>query len=304
LGRAYTRLHYSVGEATGRAVLGRQFLELPYMNQRDSRMVPNTFEAYTANLSTSKVMIMGGYVRKIKLRNSDSFVDLSNGAGVDEINKGVSLLGVLYQPSDQLSIGFTEQYADDLFNTFYAESKIDFHLPYDFQFRLTGQLTDQRSLGDDLITGESYDVQSWGIKGATSYLNAILSIAYTTTTSDEEIQNPYGSSPGFTGMMEDDFQRAGEDAWNLNFSYHFDRFGLPGLSGFTKYSNGRNAIDGTTRESLPDQEEYNLTVDYHPSDDRFKGFWLRVRGSHLDVDGQSRDTQSLRLILNYEFKAL
>ncbi len=302
LDRAYTRLHYSLGNAKGRAVFGRQFLDLPYMNRRDSRMVPNSFEAYTVNLSFSKGQLMGGYVRKIKKRNSDKFEDMSNAAGVDEKNKGVGLFGILYQPTDRFSMGFTEQYGDDLFNTFYAESKIDFNLFDDLDFRLTGQVTDQRSIGDDLVTGESYDVQSWGVKGATSYLNAILSVAYTTTTKEEEIQNPYGSTPGFAGLIENNFQRAGEDAWNVGFSYHFDRLGLPGLSTFTKYSEGRHAIDGSTRETLPDLKEFNITMDYRPTQERFNAFWLRVRGAHVDVEGVSRATTTLHLILNYDFK--
>jgi hypothetical protein len=302
LGRAYTRLHYSLGDAKGRAVLGRQYLNLPYINRRDSRMVPNTFEAYTANLTFSKGLIMGGYIRKIKTRNSDTFVDMSNSAGVDEKDKGVSVFGILYEPTDQFSIGFTEQYGDDLFNTFYAESKIDFGLSDNLDLRLTGQVTDQRSVGSKLVTGESYDVQSWGVKGEASYLNGILSVSYTTTTKGEEIQNPYGSSPVFTSLMEENFQRAGEDAWNVGLSYHLDRFGLPGLSGFTKYSEGRHAIDATTHDSLPDIKEFNMTIDYRPGGGLFKGFWLRVRGSHADYEGISRTTKSLRLILNYDFK--
>jgi hypothetical protein len=226
---------------------------------------------------------------------------MSKAVGVDEVNKGLSVIGILYQPTERFSIGFTEQYVDDVFNTFYLESKIDFRFTDGLEVRLTGQLTDQRSVGDDLLTGESYDTQSWGLRSATSYANAIVYVAYTTTTSGGEIQRPYGRSPGFARLMEQDFQRAGEDAWNVSLSYHFDRLGLPGLSGFTRYSDGRHAIDATTRDSLPDQKEFNITFDFHPTKDHLKGLWIRVRGAHLDVEGVSRATKTLRVILNYNF---
>jgi len=46
-----------------------------------------------------------------------------------------------------------------------------------------------------------------------------------------------------------------------------------------------------------DAQEVGLTIDYRPSKGWWKSFWLRVRGSWLNVDGTSRDGAEVRVIL-------
>lgn len=136
---------------------------------------------------------------------------------------------------------------------------------------------------------------------ALSYRHFTLSVGFTTTDSEREIQSPYGSYPGFVSLMRRDFNRAGEDAWQVGVAYDFARLGLDGLSAFANYAEGYGARDNETRESLPNEREFNITVDYKPKLGFLNGFWLRLRGAVVETDGTSTD---LRVIFNYALPVL
>jgi hypothetical protein len=59
----------------------RQLINRPFINPQDSRMVPNTFEAYTLTGAANDLSYTGGYITKMKVRQSESFVWMSNTAG-------------------------------------------------------------------------------------------------------------------------------------------------------------------------------------------------------------------------------
>ena len=142
-----------------------------------------------------------------------------------------------------------------------------------------------------------------------SYLNFTLSAGFTTTDSEMEIRNPFGSYPGFVSLMRRNFNRAGEDAWQVGIAYHFERLGLDGVSAFANYAEGYGARTSETRESLPDERrlslpnerEFNITIDYKPDMGFLGGFWLRLRGAVVETDKTSTD---LRVIFNHALPVL
>jgi hypothetical protein len=101
--------------------------------------------------------------------------------------------------------------------------------------------------------------------------------------------------------MREDFDRAGEDAWQVGIAYDFARLGLEGLSAFANYAEGYGARNSETRESLPNEREFEITADYKPNLGFLHGFWLRVRGAVVERDGTSTE---LRVILNYAIPVL
>jgi hypothetical protein len=78
--------------------------------------------------------------------------------------------------------------------------------------------------------------------------------------------------------MVKDFYQAGEDAWLVGLSYDFSHVGMDGLSSFFNYANGN------TSAASPDEEEFDITVDY-----RFK---------------KGIDVKDFRAIVNYELNIL
>jgi hypothetical protein len=72
--------------------LFRQELELPFIHSDDSRLIPNTFEAYQVEVNPSETFrLSAGYVAKMKPRNRDNFISMSEAAGVPKVERGTAL---------------------------------------------------------------------------------------------------------------------------------------------------------------------------------------------------------------------
>jgi hypothetical protein len=139
---------------------------------------------------------------------------------------------------------------------------------------------------------------------AASFRSAILTLAFGTTDSEATIRSPFGPYAGYLSLMQEDFNRASEDAFGVGASFHFRRLGLPGLSAHGLAAWGRDAKDPATRQSLPDQRELDATLDYRFEDGVLRGLWLRLRFSNVDIEDSSRDSNELRFIVNYELPVL
>ena len=97
------------------------------------------------------------------------------------------------------------------------------------------------------------------------------------------------------------FNRADEDAWLVGASYDFARIGVPGLSSFVNYAQGNTPDSGSN--ASPDQQEFDITVDYRFQSRSLKGLWLRARAAFVNQDeavAGADDLDDYRLILNYE----
>ena len=285
--------------------LFRQAFNLPYLNKDDSRMIPNTFEAYTLEgLKIHKTDFIVSHVPKIKERNSSKFIDMSEAAGVENSDKDLTLAGARYSFNDNFDIGFIDFYSWDLWNTAYAEANGLWKMTNKVSIKLSGQYTHERSVGDELFGEFNTDV--YGGEVSLDYKRAILSFGFSSTASGSDILNPYGGYPGYLSLIEKDFDRASEDAWLVGFSYHFKSLGIDGLSAFINYAQG-NTPDSGSAES-PDQDEFDFTVDYHFKNIRhkeLKGLWLRFRSAFVDQDGPNgQDIDNYQVIINYEIPFL
>jgi len=265
LGRAYAKLNY---QDIISASFYRQYYNLPYVNKQFSRMVPNTFEGYSVSGDLGLIKYIAGYISKMKERNSDEFISMSNAAGVDEVDNGLFMLGILFEP------------------------------------HVSAQFTDQSSIGDDLLTGSDFSTQVFSSRLVLSYEHTVLGFAFSTTSNDRRIISPYGGYPGYISLMVNDFNRAGEEAFLLGLSYNFGKIGLDWLSFVTLYAYGYDAIDPAIKEDRPDRKEFNITVDFRPKISENRDLWLRVRYANVDIDGQDDSVNDFRIILNYYFTAL
>ena len=103
----------------------RQRVDQPYINSQDNRMTPNTFQGVTLGGKVSWLQYLGGYLWKIKPRNADEFISMSEqaGGGADS-NDGAGLFGVRLTPLPGLRIDVSNQYGVNTFNTLYAEGGV------------------------------------------------------------------------------------------------------------------------------------------------------------------------------------
>lgn len=304
LGQAYAQLKF----LENRVTLFRQTFDLPYVNKRDNRMTPNTFEAYTIKgvferaFTHGSAAYIAGHVTRIKNRNDDQFISMSDAAGASSAgDQGLTMLGARVQPVKGLTFGAIDYHVNDVINILYAAADYTHPVTEQLKLRFQFQFTDQRSVGSHELTGASFDTRVYGGRLALSYRNATFRVAFSTTDEEEDIRSPYGSYPGYLSLMRKDFNRAGEDAWGVGLSYHFKGLGAEGLSMFANYAQGRHARDPQTSLSRPDHEELNLTIDYRFQQKALKGLWLRVRGAVLNVEDQWRKSRELRVIFNYDW---
>ena len=130
----------------------------PYINKNDSRMTPNTFEGYTANGSFGgKEGAPGfrygfGYIDKIKPRNSDTFISMSEAAGAKNADRGVFTGGGNFSYRG-FNFGAIDYYSSDIINIFYTETSYKLAVTDRLGILFAAQFTDQRSVGDNLLKG-------------------------------------------------------------------------------------------------------------------------------------------------------
>jgi hypothetical protein len=287
LGQAWVKLRLEPVTAT----LFRQEMELPFINGDDTRMIPNTFEAYRVDIKPSDVFRFGlAYVRSEKSKASAEFRSMSEVAGVRGVDRGTSIAGFLLGATDSAYIGAVNELTWDLVNIAYVEAGNTWQLWDDFQLRGELQFVDQRSVGDELLG--NFDVQLYGASLTASYRSALLSLSFTSTTDDGlKILRQFGGVPAFNSLMISDFAGASEDAFRVGLSYDFARIGLEGFTLFANYAHGE--LRGNQHEN-----EVDATADYRIDRGLLKNFWLRIRYGYNSLSNRSA-TEDFRVILNY-----
>jgi hypothetical protein len=297
ISRAYVQYDFS---KTTSMLLYRQDFNMPYINRKDSRMIPNTHEAYVLKHPGERVQWLFGHVTKMKQRDSDEFVSMGEIAGVPGNNAGTTVAAARYKFSNKTTLGTLLQHTDDLFTTVYTEANIPRTINEDWGMHIAAQLTNQWSTGEDLLG--DFSTYSWGLRGRVSYRGAMLTAAYTNTGS-AAIQTPFGGTPGFTDNMLFDFDRAREEAFRIGLSQNLAKYGLPGIGLIVNYTEGRNARtdDGAP---LPDEDVIAFTVDFRPQTSFLKGLWLRVRYAEGNRGSPESNRRDVRVILNYSLGVL
>jgi hypothetical protein len=303
IGEANLRYQITDGILAGSLIqLYRQTLDVPYINKRDIRMVPATYEGYTIQRVDSSLDYGIGHITKFKNFDSEDFIYMSEAAGAEGTDKGVTLGGLRYPLSNDFSVGAGTLYGWDTFNTFFAEATYHRPLEGDLDFRLSGQFTDQRSVGDELVG--DFDTHHFAARAAFGWRGAIVKLAGSVTSDEAAIRKPWGGSPSYLSIQRLDFDRANEKAVLFGLSFNSIFFSSAGISSFINIAHGTDAKNTFTGENLPDQTEYDLTVDYKPPRGMLKGLWVRARYARLDIEGDGENVRDIRIIVNYNIPFL
>ena len=299
LGELYAKFNY----AGYWLKLGRQEYDMPFLNRNDGRMIPNTFEGYSFSYlgeDNSRFQYGAGYVQRMKKRNSDTFVYMSEAAGVADVKRGTFAGGARFKVSDALSFEAFDVYTPDIINIFYAETVARLKTEKGVGLRFAGQFIHQEGVGDDLLKWRSGSTHSLGIKADVSYRKTVLTLAATKNNSSENLISPYGSYGGYNSVIINNYNRPGEYGVRAGLSYDFEQVGLEGLSAFCNYVWGNGAVNSETGEDIPDEDEFNFTLDYRFQDSWLKGLSIRMRGALVNEEG-GNSADEYRVIMNYEF---
>lgn len=289
--------------------LYRYEYDTPYINRNDNRMTPNTFEGYTLQGSFGDkdgapgFRYGAGYITKIKERNSDDFVWMSQDAGA-KVKRGVGVVGGLFT-YNKFSIGAINYYSNDIINIFYGETKYRFPITKELGAAMAFQFTDQRSTGHDLLTGHSFTGDQVGVKADASYAGAVFTLGYTNSLRRQDMQNPWSGYPGYTVVQVQDFNRAEEQALITKLSYDFSRLGLEGVSVYMLLVHGWDRVNPSTKAGVPNENEFNADIQWRPKWSFLNGFSARYRYALVhQYQGPKDNQQDFRVIINYDFPLL
>lgn len=281
--------------------IGRKEYNTPYLNSFDTRMTPNTFEGISIYGKASEAhggpawRFGGGYISRIKERNANDFVWMSRDAD-STVNRGVFIGGGNFEHRG-FSIGAINYYSDDIINIFYTEATYMLVVAGNSSFKLAAQFSDQRSTGDDLLTGQAFSTSQWGIKGDFKLGAALFTLAYTDTADEAEMRSPWSGYPGYTSVQVQDFNRANESATLFKASYDFSAHGASGVTAYALWVHGRG-------RSAPafNEDEADLNLQWAPTRDVLRGTSFRVRYAHVSQRGGGDPAiNDIRLIVNYDF---
>jgi hypothetical protein len=283
----------------GQTVTGyRQLINRPFINPQDSRMIPNTFEAYTLTGSAGEVSYTGGYITKKKNRDSDSFVWMSNIAGGTGNQEGVIYAGGTWDFAKNGYVRMDEQYAVDVFNTFYVDGKYPIAIDDKTSMTLGAQYYPQTSVGDEQIG--SFSTYGVGLQATVSYGPVGGQLYYTQTGRGYSTQAPFGVHASYLSMMISDFNTAGEKAWGFGASVNLADLGAPGLTASAIYVTSSGRIDSANGSAIPDRNETDARVDYaFGKGTILEGLVATVRYAWLHQDGSPQTQTQLRAYLNY-----
>ncbi len=284
--------------------VGRKEYNTPYINGDDTRMTPNTFEAIALQGKVelgkdgATLKYGAGYFDRIKQRNSDRFISMSEAAGAQPgVNRGVYTVGALFSKG-KFTIGAIDYYSPDIINIGYAEATLKIPIGPDWEPKLAVQFTDQRSTGNELLQGSYFSARQFGVKAELPIMkHGLLSVAYTYNTDGADQRAPWSSFPTYTSVQVQDFNRAGEAAFLVRAGYEF-----PQVKGLSTYALG---VFGMEPEAAGQyrQNEYNFNVQWAPPEGVLKGLSLRVRYGIVQQDGGDvHDIQDFRVICNYGLK--
>ena len=293
------------------AIAGRRAFNTPFINTQDSLMTPNTFVIYAVQGvvnntdDTSALRFGAGYVDKIKPRNAQDFESMATAAGAPSgVERGVYVAGANYTAGG-FSFGAIDYYSADIINIGYSEIKYAVPLARRATLRFGAQYVDQRSSGDDLLTGKPFSTGQYGLKAEIGLGGALLTAARTHTAigtvgpdgSGTDMRNPWGGYPGYTAVQIEYFYRAGENATLLRFAYNFPK--RTNLSVYGLW------VHGSTPDVANEyaQDEYDLNVQWDAPKGTFEKLRLLVRYGHVQQAGPSDQHENeLRVFAYYQLR--
>jgi outer membrane porin, OprD family len=301
LGQANARFKIAGQEAS----IGRQLIRTAFINPRDNRMIPLTFEGVILvpeRREDQGLDYIASYLSRYKPRDTDEFIPFSEPLGVKK-DEGVLITGIR-RTFDGLTLGTVNYWIKDTINATYGEA--DYLLPTGAgdgpSYRISFNDLDQRSVGEQLVPGAPFNTFQASARFVAGYQGIVLTTAVSTTGKDANIRDPFGNIPVYTSMHQSSFERAGERAYLVTLSYDFSAAGLDGLKFLVGWGQGVDAIDPTTGASEPDRNLLNLRLDYEPSRGPLEGLQVQLYYSdeRLLTTALPRDDQSeFRVVVNY-----
>ncbi len=222
IGQAFVSLKLAGQVLTG----GRFEVTQPEVNPNDVRMIPNTFEGgnLSGNIGSTGIGYYAAYLNEMKTIASDDFDNFATVAGAPGgVSSPLWLLGFEAAPVADSKVRLSSYYVPDILTSSYADVTWLTTLSPSYKLRLGAQAMYQSSNGSNALTGSSFGTGVGGAKVDLIAGPATFTVAYNQTGRGANYQSPYGGWAGYTFMIVQSFNRAGEKALLVGGSYDFAR---------------------------------------------------------------------------------
>jgi selenium-binding protein 1 len=171
---------------------------------------------------------------------------------------------------------------------------------YDVTDPSGANVTNQRSVGGNLLTGTPFETYQASAKAQMLYCGWTLFVVGSMTGPGSNTISPFGANPNYATMQQVTFDNANEKAIGGSIAYDFGTFGFSGLSTGAWYTHGWDAINTSTNSGTPNRNELDLWIQYCPTEGPLKGFRLKMQYANVWQQGNVRSTQpEFQFIVDY-----
>ncbi|MGK9066602.1 OprD family porin [Stutzerimonas chloritidismutans] len=290
---------------------GRMVLNTPIAYSSPGRLLPQTFQGATIQSDDiQNLSLMGGYLDKIRYRNSTNYDELLvtsvNGRFNTASSSALSYAGAKYKVTPE----FTASYYHATLNDIYQQDYVWLvhqtpvgpgNLKTDFRW--------VRSSEDGAARGGKVDNDNYGVVFRYSLGGHMFSTGYMGLYGDTAQPYISGSEPSPTveGAIATDFLNAKEQTWQVRWDYDFAAQGIPGLTAMVWHLRGNN-IELPQRMGGSDlyERESQVQVAYAVQSGPLKGLGVKVRHAwyrnNFTQAATFRDNNDLRVNIFYTLK--
>ena len=298
LGLAYGSLRLFDQTLTG----GRFEVNQPEVNLFDNRMTPQTFQGGALTGKLAGLDYFAGYLSDVKQRNATTFINMAQAAGApSDVSSGMWLVGFKGEPAKDLVLRLSSYHVPDVLNSTYADAAWTTPVADGMKLRLGAQTIYQNSTGSNSLG--TFSVGYGGVKADLTSGGVTGTLGYNQTGRNANLRSPYSSWAGYTVMLIQDFNSAGQKAFLIGAAYDFKSVGAPGLTLAGHIATGFDAINPSTGAPVANSTEYDIDLNYRFTDKSWptwaQPLWLRIRAGVLVPSGGGATTENYRIILNY-----
>jgi hypothetical protein len=312
---------------------GRKVIKTPVIDAKEVRLLPSSVQGGIASYGFENGITLGaGYLDFFKQRTSDNFQNIVKHALGEETayitgdEEGVVLPVFVEWHDARHSVRLYDYYAEDFMNAVYIDGVYKSRADGDFSWSASFQGMHQQGIGhsvdamnaDKAKYGGEINARFFGIKGAATYVESTLMLAYTNVLDGDDEHNslvlPWDGTPLFTnmitsnnlfvsnygkGLTADSAYIGGTQGFKAAYTQTYGFSGIEGFKSVLSYAQYNNS------DFEEAQQDINLVLGYGIGDFSLalKGMWVKNNTS-ADMAGtvsQLDELTQYRAIANYKF---
>lgn len=270
--------------------LGRQYVDTPYMNPHDFRMLPKAYQGLSiVNNSIRNIEFSGGYFTHFLDWNSPEYEGMINRYLDDEgfetatDTKATRYVGTSYKPIRGMDANIWYYELEDVTRIITPQFKWFKVFNKDWKGFIDLRYTKWDSIGDELAG--DVDTYMMGFIGGVIWKDWSL-VLYGQQNGDDAPIEPFGHRRACT-MQANWSHYAEEQAYLVKLGYDFGSLGVEGLSTYVRYGVFDTPDAGEENAEQDKTElEFNLTYKFQQ---KLKGLSLQLRYSIVDLDDDQRE---------------